>query len=303
MTQVAVLEEICPRCRTSNYQNKSLKLLVNECGHDLCDKCVEHLFVRGSAPCHLCKCVLKKSGFRAKRFEDFTVEREVDIRKRVLKDYNKTQDDFPSLRVYNDYLEEIEDIVFNFANNVDIEETKGRVEAYRKDNFKIIQKNRAAMSRQEAFLKEKMLAEQKETEERRAHERECELQEELERAERKKKLLDQIANSDRPADEILLLHKEEETSLINQRSLHSKTAINSGFSISMIKSAKPSNTKIFTYKYETPVVDNFGPKSEENISRYSESVTLSGPAMTAGFLRDYAVRKPLDEAYSGLFIF
>ena len=304
-TTVTTLEEVCPRCRTSNYQNKSLKLLVNECGHDLCDKCVEHLFIRGSAPCPGCKLVLKKNGFKTKRFEDFSVEREVDVRKRILKVYNKTEEDFPSLREFNDYLEDIEEIVFNFANTVDVEETTAKVEAYKKDNFKIIQKNRVAQSRQEAYLKEKTLAEEKESEERRAHEQECEMMEEMERVERKKKLLDQIASSDRPADEILLLHKEEEETVINKRSLHSMSAYNSGFSIAMINSAKPiTDTKVFIYKYEDGMGDNCGPKApEETIQEYSEDVIVSDVALAGGFLRDYVVHRPVDDAYSGLFIF
>jgi len=295
---------VCPRCRTSNYQNKVLKLLVNECGHDLCEKCVEHLFIRGSAPCPSCKLLLKKNGFKLKRFEDFSVEREVDIRKRILKDYNKKEDDFQSLRDYNDYLEEIEDIVFNFANNMEVEETKTRVELYKKENFKIIQKNRVAQSRQEAYLKEKMLSEEKEVEERRNHEKNCEIQEEMEKVERKKKLLDQIANSERPADEIILLHQEEESEL-NKRSLHSKTAMNSGFSIAMIKNASAANAKIFTYKYEDNYsMNNCGPTvSMDDIERYAADITVKDTSLACGFLRQYVVHRPMDDAYSGLFIF
>ena len=305
MSKVTVLEEVCPRCRTSNYQNKTLKLLVNECGHDLCEKCVEHLFIRGSAPCPSCKLVLKKGAFKTKRFEDFNVEREVDIRKRIQKDYNKKDENFSSPAEFNDYLEEIEDIVFNFANNIDVEETKRRVEQYKKDNFKVIERNRTAQCRQDAYLKEKIRAEEKELEERRVHERECEAMEEMERNERKKKLIDHIASSDRPADEILMLHQEEEVTAINSKtSLHSKSAAKSGFSISMINSSKPTNIKIFTYKYEDPTGVNCGPKVPvDKMDLYAEDVTIDEISLAAGFFKEYAVRRPVDEAYSGLFIF
>ena len=298
--QVTTLEEVCPRCRTSNHQNKSQRLLVNECGHELCEKCVEHLFIRGSAPCPTCKVPLKKSGFKQKRFEDYTVEREVDIRKRVLKDYNKMEEDFSSLREYNDYLEEVEDIIFNLTNNIDLEETKTRIDIYRKENFKIIQKNRVAQSKQEAYLKERRLAEAKEVEERRAHEKECELAEEIEKEERRRKLLDQIASSDRPADEILLLHQEE------QRTLTSKSLLNNGFAVNMInKSVSGKSVKIFTYQYEEPAGDNFGPKIEKScLRRYAESITYLSPgALSGGFFPVYAVQRPIDDAFSGLFMF
>ncbi|KAB5582196.1 hypothetical protein PHYPO_G00184370 [Pangasianodon hypophthalmus] len=35
----------CPRCKTTKYRNPSLKLMVNVCGHTLCENCVEMLFV------------------------------------------------------------------------------------------------------------------------------------------------------------------------------------------------------------------------------------------------------------------
>ncbi|CAF4238691.1 unnamed protein product, partial [Rotaria magnacalcarata] len=51
---------------------------------------------------------LKKSGFRYQIFEDAFVELEVDIRKRILKDFNRKEQDFESLDAYNDYLELLE---------------------------------------------------------------------------------------------------------------------------------------------------------------------------------------------------
>ena len=41
-------EDGCPRCKTTKYRNPSLKLMVNICGHTLCENCVELLFVKGN---------------------------------------------------------------------------------------------------------------------------------------------------------------------------------------------------------------------------------------------------------------
>lgn len=71
------------------------------------------------------------------------VEKEIDIRKRVLKDFNKKEEDFATLREYNDYLEEIETIIFNLVNNIDIVATNKRIEQYKKDNKEVIMKNKA----------------------------------------------------------------------------------------------------------------------------------------------------------------
>ena len=295
---ISKLEEVCSRCRTSNFQNRSLRLLVNECGHDLCEKCVEHLFIRGSAACPTCKTVLKKSGYKEKRFEDNFVEKEVDVRKRILKDYNKTEGDFNSLRDFNDYLEEIEDIVFNFVYNVNVEETKAKVERYKRDNFKIIQRNRIQQSRNDAYLKAQLLAEEREQEEIRLRDKTMELMDEIEKTKRKKKLIDQIANSDRPADEIIMLHEEEENI---QSSLSNKKA-NNGFNIAMIKSLPKSAKKSFVYKYEEPGENTKGPKLD--ISTLSlDSVDVGEVALASGYIPLYKVQRQIDHAYSGLFIF
>lgn len=39
----------CPRCKTTKYRVPSLKLMVNVCGHALCDSCIEILFVKGKS--------------------------------------------------------------------------------------------------------------------------------------------------------------------------------------------------------------------------------------------------------------
>ncbi|KAJ8788334.1 hypothetical protein J1605_000390 [Eschrichtius robustus] len=77
--------------------------------------------------------------------------------------YNKREEDFPSLREYNDFLEEVEEIVsthvfhtfpdldymcffsdavFNLTNNVDLDNTKKKMEIYQKENKDVIQKNK-----------------------------------------------------------------------------------------------------------------------------------------------------------------
>lgn len=40
-------DQVCPRCKTTKYRNPSLKLMVNVCGHTLCESCVDLLFLKG----------------------------------------------------------------------------------------------------------------------------------------------------------------------------------------------------------------------------------------------------------------
>ena len=51
-----------------------------------CENCVELLFVRGSGACPECGIALRRNNFRLQLFEDAFVEKEVDIRKRVLRE-------------------------------------------------------------------------------------------------------------------------------------------------------------------------------------------------------------------------
>ncbi|VDP86185.1 unnamed protein product [Echinostoma caproni] len=128
-------------CRANKYNNPQLKLMVNTCGHSLCENCVEVLFARGSGLCVQCKTPIRKANFRYQLFEDPLVQKEVELRKKILSDFNKREDDFDSLedlfpRLSNDVL------VFNLMNDIDVDETKKYVEQYKKENKDIIKRNR-----------------------------------------------------------------------------------------------------------------------------------------------------------------
>lgn len=59
--------------------------------------------------------------------------------------FNKRPEDFPTLRAYNDYLEEVEDITFNLINEVDVAETEARITAYELENKEAIAANEARL--------------------------------------------------------------------------------------------------------------------------------------------------------------
>jgi len=60
--------------------------------------------LKGSGACPECNVPLRKQNFRIQLFEDSAVDKEVDIRRKILKEYNKRQEDFATLKDYNDYL-------------------------------------------------------------------------------------------------------------------------------------------------------------------------------------------------------
>ena len=96
------------------------------------------------------------------------VEKEIEIRKRVLRDYNKKEEDFESLRDYDDYLEEIETIIYNLANNIDVLETNKKIEQYKRENKDQILKNKMRLGRTEYEIEEMLELERQRDEERRA---------------------------------------------------------------------------------------------------------------------------------------
>lgn len=203
MLAATEMEQVCPRCKTSSYHNPSMKLMVNICGHRLCDACVDSVFSKPSAPCPECGLALRRNQFRQQQFEDSSVEKEVDIRKKILKDYNKAESDFPTLRDYNDYLEEIETIVFNLTNGIEVEETKEKLETYRKENQALILKNRVRQQREEQALKDELEREQLESE-LRSKRAFAEIEEaDRERKRQKQSIISELMTSDSPASEVL----------------------------------------------------------------------------------------------------
>ncbi|KAK5113381.1 hypothetical protein LTR62_003481 [Meristemomyces frigidus] len=169
-------DEICPVCKSSRYLNASLRFLVNpECYHKMCESCVDRIFSHGPAPCPIPKCgrTLRKHRFREQTFEDLRVEREVDIRKKVAAVFNKREEDFGSLRDYNDYLNDVEDITFNLTEKIDVEQTEKRLEAYRQANAREIEDNmRTAAEEKQSFAQLQKLERQQARQRREAARRE-----------------------------------------------------------------------------------------------------------------------------------
>ncbi|KAL8905944.1 MAG: hypothetical protein Q9207_002325 [Kuettlingeria erythrocarpa] len=126
-------DDICPVCKSSRYLNPNMRFLVNpECYHKMCESCVDRIFSTGPAPCPIAGCArtLRKQRFRKQTFEDLKIEREVDIRRRVAQVFNKQEDDFETLRAFNNYLEEMEVTTFNLLEGVDVAATERKLAAY-----------------------------------------------------------------------------------------------------------------------------------------------------------------------------
>lgn len=131
------------------------------------------------------------------------VEKEMNIRKRILRDFNKKEEDFPTLREYNNYLEDIETIIYNLANNIDVIETNRRIEQYKKDNKEQIAKSKSKIGRNEYELEEMIELEKQKEEERRLELVKEEVEAKRKKIREKEALIDELTFSDANAKNIM----------------------------------------------------------------------------------------------------
>ncbi|KAI9209744.1 CDK-activating kinase assembly factor MAT1-domain-containing protein [Polychytrium aggregatum] len=199
----------CPVCHSTKYLNPTLKLLVSPCFHKMCETCIGRLFTAGAAPCPICGQNLRKSNFVAQTFEDLYVEREVGIRRKMGRCFNKRLEDFNGdLKNYNNYLEEVEEIMFNLINDVDVQQTNERIERYRQENKEEISANLAKQAQEEKMLSHKLDKEKRE----KIHRKEVYLQHAMEetraREVEKEDIIRQLAEAtDKSASDVIREHK------------------------------------------------------------------------------------------------
>ena len=72
---------------------------------------------------------------------------------RLGRSYKRRQADFAALKEYNDYLETVEDIIFNLCEGNDVRATEARVDAYRRENAAEIARLNRRNAEEEARLR------------------------------------------------------------------------------------------------------------------------------------------------------
>jgi CDK-activating kinase assembly factor MAT1 len=99
---------------------------------------------------------LKKRGFHKAFFQDLGIEREVDIRRRVMQVFNKRQEDFETLGDWNNYLESVEDLVFKITDGTppEKEEAEQALKEYAEMNRREIEENLRAEREEEETARE-----------------------------------------------------------------------------------------------------------------------------------------------------
>ncbi|KAH7713000.1 CBN-MNAT-1 protein [Aphelenchoides avenae] len=192
----------CPKCRTTEYQNPKLVMMINECGHPLCSICVENIFARNTNRCPADGCgkTLYRKNFWEQLFDDPFIEKENHIRRRLDKVFNLKEEDFTTLREFNDYLENVENIVFDLVQEQNVDEREAEIKEFKEKNAELIERNRKKLSKDDIWVNQQL-----EEEARMAGRNRVDEAAEKKRAggANPKAIIDELRNTDLPAEVIL----------------------------------------------------------------------------------------------------
>ncbi|CCM02919.1 uncharacterized protein FIBRA_05033 [Fibroporia radiculosa] len=280
-------------------------VILSRHDHHRCESCIDRLFTLGPAPCPVCNKILRKLAFTPQTFEDLEVEKEVAVRRRIAKEFNKRMEDFPDLRSYNDYLEEVEDITFNLIHDIEIPETEARIAAYRRENAALIELNIQREEQYNRLLKEQEDAERQEREHRAAELRRLEEEEREEREKERQELIDKLETSDKDATRLVAKSRAD---ALRRASARSTAAANSFQSSSkLLRSRAAQNTIVPDaphvplqddwYAYEDMYIlrDNYEDPASEAVRRDREGIMKAG-----GYRVEEAWERALRSAIAGL---
>ncbi|KAI0747976.1 CDK-activating kinase assembly factor [Daedaleopsis nitida] len=301
------MDDQCPVCKSDRYLNPKLRLLVSACYHKMCESCIDRLFTLGPAPCPICNKILRKLAFTPQTFEDLTVEKEVAIRRRIAKEFNKRREDFLDLRSYNDYLEWVEEIAFNLINDIDVVETEARIVQYRIENAAIIELNVKREEEYQRYLQEQEELERQERELRAQELRRIEEEERDEREKGKQAIIDKLETSDKDAARLVAKSRLEAQRRASARAASSSSASFSQSSARLLRSRAAQSTVVpdvphvplqddyYTYDDMFQMRETYHDPVSDAVRRDRDGIMRAG-----GYMVEQAWERALRYAVAGL---
>lgn len=152
-------DNFCVMCKTAqdsvdNLTNKCLLVNFvsdspNKCGHKFCEACKKRqLGTKKQFSCPVCGAVVKQSTLTESSLDEIEVQTDAKVRKRLKDIYNKTEEDFATLKDFGDYEEMLEDLIYKLVHNIDKKDTEWQIECYRRDHAEsiLVNKSRRAES-------------------------------------------------------------------------------------------------------------------------------------------------------------
>lgn len=181
------------------------------------------------------------------------------------------EEDFASASDYDNYLEEIECIIYNLCNNIDIINTNKRIEQYKRENREQINKNRQRIGRDERELEILLEYEQQEDDDRRKEREAIENDAKKKKLKEKEALIDELMFSHKDASSILKgyaenvekLREEERTLPAVKKATEFSTGVKFGQQTQFLPLPKVEEGPLYTY--ETPILLVDGPIAPDMI--------------------------------------
>jgi hypothetical protein len=188
------------------------------------------------------------------RSSSVDVQREVAKRGRILADFNKTEADFKSLKEYNDYLEEVEEIVFNALEGRDAEETAARISRYRQENADLIRRNRQRQHEEYMRLQQHILAEEEAHHSRWRDTLDALDRQKHEATNEDRDLIDVLTTSNRSGAELVKAHHQARAMREQKRA---KETVVKSAPATFAATVPPE--ELVPYVYQPPHRETFGP--------------------------------------------
>ena len=227
------------------------------------------------------------------------------------------------MREYNDYLEEVETIIFNLVFDVDTTNTNKMIDNYKRENKDITMRNRNRQSQEEMELEELLEAEIAQQKEKATLYINAELEEKKQKHKAREKLIDELMFSDADAKSIVASHVQATAAMAKEQpklatqSLPSASAVvksskfSSGVQIGLRASQSsflpiPKQEELPLYNYTASVFDYNGPTPPaiETLGRlnYFANIRAANAAERAGgYTEALSCCRALQEAMGGLF--
>lgn len=168
--------------------------------------------MQGSGNCPECSVPIRRNDFRVQIFDDNSVDKEVHIRRKIMKDFFKREDDFETLAEYNDYLEEVESMVYDLTYGLNTDEINRKIEQYKKSKDKKDERNKRRHGTDLLLeLDEQIEFEKRRDEQRRKDGEEQRLLSKQREHLEKERLIDQLSYSESDAKTIVNTFSELKT--------------------------------------------------------------------------------------------
>lgn len=157
---------------TPDQRDRPLRAPIVRCevSHDLltlsfsCNSCIERELVRKREfPCPICGTPVKRVTLDQRSLDAVVCAKDTSWRERIMGVYNKTETDFVSLREYNDYLEQVEDMIYAIVNEqAEAEQYKARIKEYEQAHRAEIVIRKSLRADKERSIEDQISAEKQE---------------------------------------------------------------------------------------------------------------------------------------------